>query len=104
MNCCLYLTVFLPLIGILVPVEGNDDAPYLALMKQVRMLKSVVKNLSSRIKDAEKTKVVIAERLAGAMKRIEQIKSKQTNHGGKKTFNIIFIIIRVLVFSLEKDV
>jgi hypothetical protein len=35
-------------------------------MKQVRMLKSVVKNLSSRIKDAEKTKVVIAERLAGA--------------------------------------
>lgn len=84
MKCSLYLTVLLPLIGVLVPVEGNDEPPYLVLMKQVRMLKSVVKNLSSRINDAEKTKVVLAERLAGVMKRIEQIKAKQANHAGKK--------------------
>lgn len=85
MNCCLYLTVLLPLIGVLVPVEGNDGAPYLVLMKQVGMLKGVVKNLSSRIKDAEKTKVVLAERLEGVIKRIEQIKSKQASHAGKNS-------------------
>ncbi|XP_071178044.1 complement C1q-like protein 4 [Mytilus edulis] len=78
MKTCLYLAVLFSLAGFLKPVKGELKKSLVTLKQDVQKLRERVTDLASRLKNAEITKLDLAERLSKAMKTIENLKSERT--------------------------
>ena len=85
MHNCVYLTVLISVIGIIeaaTPIK-NEKGSLDNLQQDVKILRARVKDLVSRLKEAERTKVILAERLRSAQKTVEQIRSGKNNKKGR---------------------
>lgn len=96
MKTCLYLAVLFSLAGFLIPVKGELKKSLVTLKQDVQTLRERVTDLASRLKNAETTKLDLAERLSKAMKTIENLKSERTgeySHCCSNCFSILITIV-----------
>ncbi|XP_052073078.1 complement C1q-like protein 2 [Mytilus californianus] len=77
MHFLVYLPVFIPLIGALVPVQNIEDALIPFIVHEIEDLKSLVGDLKSKLESAKKKDNDFVEGLTTAEKNIKQLTDRR---------------------------